>query len=66
MSAAPANALLSIADVLQLCRISRSTFWRIRRSGTFPPPIRISSRIQRFDSAAVDEYLASRRAVASP
>jgi predicted DNA-binding transcriptional regulator AlpA len=61
----PAAPLLSIPDILRMFKISRPTFWRLRRRGAFPQPILISPRLLRFDATEIARFIASRQAGAT-
>ena len=47
-------------EVLELVGISRTTLWRLCRSGSFPRPVRISARRSAFHYEAVQEWMERR------
>lgn len=54
MSRTP-KTYLTLTDLKQLFRCSRSQIWALRKDPTFPQPVRYLSRAQ-FDRAAVLEW----------
>lgn len=57
--------LLRIADVCRLLRISKPTFWRMRRDPTFPAPTHISRRLVGWNALEIECWLASRRNISA-
>lgn len=41
--------------------VSVTTLWRLRRTGEFPPPIRLSARRIGWRVSAIQEYLVRRQ-----
>ncbi len=57
--------LLRVKDVERELGISRTTIWRLVKAGTFPPPLRITSKAiawRRSDIEAWQEQLAEKAA----
>ena len=57
--------LLRVKDIERELRISRTTIWRLVKAGTFPPPLRITSKAiawRRSDIEAWQEQLAEKAA----
>ena len=52
--------LLTRQDVQRLCRISKTTLYRLLRSGQFPRPIRIGPRAVRWCAGELNRWLAGR------
>lgn len=59
----PPSDLLTEAEVRALLRVSRSTFYRMRRKGSFPKPVQLSESIQRWRRSDVIAHLAGPEAV---
>lgn len=57
--------LLRIADICRLLRISKPTFWRMRKDPTFPAPTHISRRLVGWNVLEIESWLASRRHVSA-
>lgn len=53
--------LLRIADICQLLRISKPTFWRMRKDPTFPAPADISLGIVGWYASDIQEWINARR-----
>jgi predicted DNA-binding transcriptional regulator AlpA len=51
------NRLLTERDIRARLKISRSTFWRMRRHGQFPEPFEISRGCRRWTEKAYGEFL---------
>ena len=47
-------------DVLEIVGISRTTLWRLCRSGSFPKPVRITAGRSAFHYEAVQEWMEAR------
>ena len=54
------DRLLTLHEVQDKCRLSRSTIYRLMREGRFPLPIRVGPRAVRWLESEIDEYLAGR------
>ena len=57
--------LLRVKDIERELGISRTTIWRLVKAGTFPPPLRITSKAiawRRSDIEAWQEQLAEKAA----
>jgi predicted DNA-binding transcriptional regulator AlpA len=53
--------LIDGCQVATMCDVSLSTLYRWMKDGHgFPPPVRISRKMVRWDEQAVQEWLASR------
>ncbi|WP_448582043.1 helix-turn-helix transcriptional regulator [Thermaurantiacus sp.] len=52
--------LLTIAEVLDMLSMSRSSFYRLIRNSDFPEPLRIGSGV-RYNAAEVEAWIAARR-----
>ena len=52
--------LLTRDEVQQLYRLSKSTLYRMMRSGEFPLPIRIGQRAVRWHAAELNAWLSGR------
>ena len=50
--------LMRTADVLALTGLSRSTIYRLCKSGEFPPPVRIGKSV-RWRTADIERHIAS-------
>jgi prophage regulatory protein len=57
----PAAPLLRIADICRWLKISKPTFWRLRRQTDFPSPIAISDRVLGWPPAEIQAWLDARR-----
>ena len=55
-----AQQLLTRGEVEKLCKLSKSTLFRLMRAGQFPPPIAIGPRARRWRASELDEWLAGR------
>ena len=54
--------LLTCADVADRLNVTKLTVYRhIKDDPDFPPPIRISTHVLRFDPDDVEAYISSRR-----
>ncbi|MGH8227819.1 MAG: helix-turn-helix transcriptional regulator [Steroidobacteraceae bacterium] len=53
--------LLRIEDVCRLLRISKPTFWRLRRRADFPEPTAITDRVIGWPQREIEAWLRQRR-----
>ncbi len=44
----PDDTLISLRSVLPMIQVSRTTLWRMIKSGQFPQPIRVGTRLNRW------------------
>jgi len=58
--------LLRIIDVCRWLKISKPTFWRLRRSPDFPTPMRITERVIGWQRHEIQSWLEARRRSAPP
>jgi predicted DNA-binding transcriptional regulator AlpA len=67
-SEGPAESLqlLRIADVCQLLRISKPTFWRLRQQSNFPQPTAVTGRVVAWRRTEIEEWIVARRRSAAP
>lgn len=54
------NSFLRIEQVMERIQLGRSWIWAAVKRGAFPAPKRLSTRCTRWDSAAVDHWIAQR------
>lgn len=54
-------ALLRINDVCRWLKISKPTFWRLRREADFPTPIAITERVIGWHREEIQSWLEARR-----
>ena len=54
--------IIRLPDVLAVTGLSRTTIWRLSRSGRFPAPIRLSERAVGWRRREVEGWLDSRPA----
>ena len=54
------SRLLTVREVMERVRMSRSTLYRLMRLGRFPEPVRVGLKAVRFKSEEIDQYLAER------
>lgn len=47
-------------QVLEMIGVSRTTLWRMIQSGTFPQPVRVTTRSRAFLLAAVEAWMKAR------
>ena len=47
-------------QVLEMIGISRTTLWRMVRAGTFPQPVRVTTRSRAFILEAVEAWMKAR------
>jgi prophage regulatory protein len=52
--------LLRFGDVRQRTGLSRSTIWRLERSGSFPKRVKVSVNVVAWREDEVSEWIASR------
>ena len=55
--------IIRMPDVLAVTGLSRSTIWRLSRSGQFPSPIRLSARAVGWRSSDVQAWITHREKV---
>ena len=53
------DRLLTVKEVMAICRIKSNTVYRLRKSGRFPQPVKISDRAIRWWQSDIDNYLKS-------
>ena len=58
--------LLRVGDVCRLLKISKPTFWRLRRAGDFPSPTELTDRVIVWHLTEIESWLAARRASRAP
>lgn len=56
----PHDQLLTRPEVEARCRITRTTIYRLMRTGQFPEPIRIGPRSVRWPASEIEAWLESR------
>ncbi|XSG86477.1 MAG: helix-turn-helix transcriptional regulator [Methylohalobius sp. ZOD2] len=49
--------LLTIADLTELLKVSRTTIWRWQRQGYLPPPSRIGPRRPVWRREVIEEWI---------
>ena len=54
------DRLLTLQEVMDKCRLCRSTIYRLMRKGRFPEPIRVGLRAVRWKESEIEEYLSNR------
>jgi predicted DNA-binding transcriptional regulator AlpA len=54
-------AVLTAAECAAIFRVTRETIWDWVKAGTFPQPLRCSTRVYRWSRAAVLKALAQQR-----
>ncbi len=54
------DRLLKLQEVMDKCRMSCSSIYRLMREDEFPKPIRVGLRAVRWLESEIDEYLANR------
>ena len=52
--------ILRLADLEAMLGLSKVTIWRLRRSGDFPQPIKISARSLGWRAGVIQDWLDSR------
>ncbi len=57
------DALLKISTVTQATGLSRASIYRRLAAGTFPAPVRLSTRCTRWQAADVRAWIQAQRAV---
>lgn len=55
-----AERLIRPAELLERLNISKPTLWRMRRSGSFPEPIRISPGCVGWKESTVEKWISER------
>ena len=53
--------LMRIIDVCRWLKISKPTFWRLRREADFPAPIAITERVIGWPKSEIQTWLEGRR-----
>lgn len=53
--------ILRFKDVCRTTRMSRTTLWRLRRSGAFPPPIQLSPGLIGWRRSDLEAWFEERR-----
>ena len=53
--------ILRFKDVCKTTSLSRTTLWRLRRTGTFPPPIQLSPGLIGWRRSDIDTWFEERR-----
>ncbi len=51
---------LRVNDICRLLRISKPTFWRLRRTQDFPKPTHLTERVIAWNRREVEEWLLTR------
>jgi prophage regulatory protein len=59
-------SLMRIIDVCRWLKISKPTFWRLRREADFPAPIAITERVIGWPQSEIQSWLEARRRSARP
>ena len=54
-------SLMRIGDVCRWLKISKPTFWRLRREADFPTPIAITERVIGWPREEIQSWLEARR-----
>ena len=54
-------SLMRIIDVCRWLKISKPTFWRLRREADFPTPIAITERVIGWPREEIQSWLEARR-----
>lgn len=52
--------LLRVGDVCRLLKISKPTFWRMRRAGNFPLATELTDRVLVWRLSEIEDWLAAR------
>ena len=52
---------VTLCDLTEELRVSRTTIWKLRRSAEFPSPIRVSRQRLVWRRSDIDEWVASRQ-----
>ena len=65
-AAPPADRLLSVRDTIALTSLSRTSLWRLTRTGHFPVPVRLSANRIAFREREVREWIVSRAPTRPP
>jgi prophage regulatory protein len=58
--------ILRPSEVFEKVGLSRTTVWRLERSGDFPARIMLSVKAVGYDEGAINDWLAKRGVVRSP
>lgn len=56
--------LLRIEDVCRMLRISKPTFWRLRRRADFPEPTAVTERVMAWNGSDIQRWLQQRKMTA--
>jgi predicted DNA-binding transcriptional regulator AlpA len=56
---------LRVADICRLLRISKPTFWRLRRTAAFPKPTQLTDRVIGWRKSEVELWLLERSVAGS-
>ena len=54
------SRLLTVREVMERVRMSRSTLYRLMRLGRFPEPVRVGLKAVRWKSDEIDQFLNGR------
>ena len=54
------DRLLTRAEVQERCGITRTTVYRLMRSGLFPEPLKIGPRAVRWPESEIEAWIANR------
>jgi len=57
-----ARRMLSVAQLAKLLGTSEATIWRWSREGTMPAALKLGKKLTRWDSTAIEAWLASKAA----
>ena len=49
--------LLNVKELADALGVSERLVWRLRREGQLPPPIRLGSRVIRWDRRAIEKWI---------
>ncbi|MFM0726225.1 helix-turn-helix domain-containing protein [Paraburkholderia strydomiana] len=60
-SIAPKRVLITLGEVIKRLGVSRTTVWRLVKSGDFAPEYRVSAGKSHFDEAELNAWIDSRR-----
>jgi prophage regulatory protein len=58
--------LLRVGEICKLLKISKPTFWRLRRGGEFPEPTMVTERVVAWRLSEIENWLAGRRGTNPP
>ena len=54
------SKLLTLRQVAELVSLSRTTIWRLERSGRFPRRLQVSTKAVRWNQAEIFDWIESR------